>query len=107
VARVDFSRADLTNLLGKGKQFAGVDLSSFVTAYCFHSVSSHLNSGMSLGDSPPEQKILLLPNETIEHLRKAAGNCKACDLWEKATQTVFGEGGGRAPSEKSLRHECC
>ena len=28
----------------------------------------------------------------IEDLREAAASCKACDLWENATQTVFGEG---------------
>jgi DNA polymerase len=29
---------------------------------------------------------------TLSALRKAAANCKACDLWESGTQTVFGEG---------------
>ena len=29
---------------------------------------------------------------TIAGLRKAASDCKACDLWKTATQTVFGEG---------------
>lgn len=29
---------------------------------------------------------------TLESLRDAAGGCRACDLWAKATQTVFGEG---------------
>jgi DNA polymerase len=29
---------------------------------------------------------------TIEQLRIAAAGCRACDLWERATQTVFGEG---------------
>jgi DNA polymerase len=29
---------------------------------------------------------------TIEQLRTAAASCRACDLWEHATQTVFGEG---------------
>jgi DNA polymerase len=31
------------------------------------------------------------PRSVIE-LREAAAGCRACDLWEKATQTVFGEG---------------
>ena len=30
---------------------------------------------------------------TIPSLRKAAADCKACDLWIRGTQTVFGEGG--------------
>ncbi len=29
---------------------------------------------------------------TIESLREAAAGCKACELWEIGTQTVFGEG---------------
>jgi DNA polymerase len=29
---------------------------------------------------------------TLEDLRSAAKDCRACDLWERATQTVFGEG---------------
>ncbi|HJX92414.1 MAG TPA: UdgX family uracil-DNA binding protein [Pyrinomonadaceae bacterium] len=37
----------------------------------------------------PEQ--LSLPS-----LKVAAANCKACDLWKKGTQTVFGEGRSRA-----------
>jgi len=33
---------------------------------------------------------------TLEDLRNAAKDCRACDLWERATQTVFGEGDERA-----------
>ncbi|HET8586358.1 MAG TPA: UdgX family uracil-DNA binding protein [Candidatus Limnocylindria bacterium] len=29
---------------------------------------------------------------SVEQLRAAAAGCRACDLWEHATQTVFGEG---------------
>jgi uracil-DNA glycosylase len=29
---------------------------------------------------------------SLSGLRKAARGCRACDLWERATQTVFGEG---------------
>ncbi len=35
--------------------------------------------------------------KAFEELRAEAKNCKACDLWKNATQTVFGEGGGAAP----------
>jgi len=39
----------------------------------------------------------LIPDHpTISRLRDAARDCKACDLWENATQTVFGEGPRRA-----------
>jgi uracil-DNA glycosylase len=34
---------------------------------------------------------------SIEALRKAAVACRACPLWENATQTVFGEGPAHAP----------
>jgi DNA polymerase len=33
---------------------------------------------------------------TLARLRDAAAGCKACDLWMRGTQTVFGEGGSRA-----------
>jgi uracil-DNA glycosylase family protein len=34
---------------------------------------------------------------SLEELKRAAANCRACDLWERATQTVFGEGLPDAP----------
>jgi uracil-DNA glycosylase family protein len=33
---------------------------------------------------------------TITELRQVAANCRACDLWRRATQTVFGEGARRS-----------
>jgi len=39
----------------------------------------------------------LVPDRpTLKALREAAANCRACPLWEDATQTVFGEGLKRA-----------
>lgn len=39
----------------------------------------------------------LLPEKlTLPSLKTAAADCKACDLWEKGTQTVFGEGQRKA-----------
>jgi uracil-DNA glycosylase len=35
-------------------------------------------------------------NASLKQLQAAAKNCKACDLWQYATQTVFGEGASRA-----------
>jgi DNA polymerase len=35
-------------------------------------------------------------DKTVPALRTAAAGCKACDLWERATQTVFGEGASHA-----------
>ncbi|MGH9715539.1 MAG: UdgX family uracil-DNA binding protein [Candidatus Acidiferrales bacterium] len=36
---------------------------------------------------------------TLKDLAKIAQDCKACDLWERATRTVFGEG---APNSKVM-----
>src|SRR6195256_21427 len=33
---------------------------------------------------------------TLSSLRAAATDCKACDLWKRGTQTVFGEGSRRS-----------
>jgi DNA polymerase len=39
----------------------------------------------------------LIPEQpTLPALRQAAADCKACDLWKRGTQTVFGEGPRRA-----------
>ena len=33
---------------------------------------------------------------TLQSLRRAAAGCRACDLWRRGTQTVFGEGAAKA-----------
>ena len=39
----------------------------------------------------------LIPSRpTLPKLRAAASGCKACDLWKRGTQTVFGEGAAHA-----------
>ncbi len=39
----------------------------------------------------------LIPEKpSLPKLQAAAKNCRACDLWERATQTVFGEGAAPA-----------
>jgi len=35
---------------------------------------------------------LIPPRPTLPSVRKAAADCRACELWEKGTKTVFGEG---------------
>lgn len=41
--------------------------------------------------------ISFLPAQlTIPKLKSAAARCKGCDLWQRATQTVFGEGSPKA-----------
>jgi len=50
----------------------------------------------------PDQRIDTYPpapvpgDPTPEHLRAAVQECRACDLWEHATQAVVGEGPDRA-----------
>ena len=40
----------------------------------------------------------LVPSRpTVPKLRRAAAGCRACPLWKRGTQTVFGEGISRAP----------
>jgi DNA polymerase len=39
---------------------------------------------------------LIPPRATLTTLKAAAADCKACDLWKKGTQTVFGEGPRRS-----------
>jgi uracil-DNA glycosylase len=39
---------------------------------------------------------LIPARPTLPKLRQAAARCRACDLWERGTQTVFGEGSSRA-----------
>ena len=37
-------------------------------------------------------EMLIPESPTLERLREVAAGCKACHLWERGTQTVFGEG---------------
>ena len=46
-------------------------------------------AAVNSGD-PAQQKIPSTP--TLQGLAKISENCKACDLWKRGTQTVFGEG---------------
>jgi uracil-DNA glycosylase family protein len=44
-----------------------------------------------------EERDAALPTaRTVEELRALATGCRACDLWARATQTVFGDGSTRA-----------
>lgn len=44
-----------------------------------------------------ETAAVLVPSSpTLPSLREAAAGCRACPLWERGTQTVFGEGPARA-----------
>jgi uracil-DNA glycosylase len=48
-------------------------------------------------EDPAQKKIPSTP--TLKGLAKIARDCKACDLWKRGTQTVFGEG---APHSKVM-----
>lgn len=41
---------------------------------------------------PKSVKPSIKPNASLKELQEAAKDCRACDLWRHATQTVFGEG---------------
>jgi uracil-DNA glycosylase len=45
-----------------------------------------------VGDEGQSVAQLLPARLTLSALKEAASGCRACDLWEKGTQTVFGEG---------------
>jgi uracil-DNA glycosylase family protein len=57
---------------------------------------------VSRTDSKPlsEARRLIPDRPSVPKLRKAAAGCRACALWERGTQTVFGE--GSAASEVML-----
>jgi uracil-DNA glycosylase family protein len=52
-------------------------------------MATRKSSQSSAEDLIPEQP-------TLPSLKEAAADCKACDLWKRGTQTVFGEGRRRA-----------
>ncbi|MDP1849081.1 MAG: UdgX family uracil-DNA binding protein [Solirubrobacteraceae bacterium] len=45
-----------------------------------------------MADPPFDATPFLPDRRTLDALRAAAEGCRGCDLWEPATQTVFGEG---------------
>jgi uracil-DNA glycosylase family protein len=46
---------------------------------------------------PPKDAAEFIPDRpSLSSVRLAAKDCRACDLWKRGTQTVFGEGGRRA-----------
>ena len=47
------------------------------------------------GTGPPVSE-LLPERPTLSNLRAAAASCRACPLFEKGSQTVFGEGSSHA-----------
>jgi DNA polymerase len=46
---------------------------------------------------PDHPALHLPPSAGLDTVRREAAHCTACDLWERATQTVFGEGREGAP----------
>ena len=45
-----------------------------------------------MAEEPFDATPFLPERRTLDALRDAAAGCRGCDLWESATQTVFGEG---------------
>jgi len=55
-----------------------------------------LGTDVTRRKSPDSAEDLIPDKPTIPSLQEAAADCRACDLWERGTQTVFGEGRRRA-----------
>lgn len=51
---------------------------------------------MSKDTSETTAEVFFPKRKSIKAFREAAADCKACDLWKRGTQTVFGEGARRA-----------
>lgn len=52
---------------------------------------------MPLPPVQPSSELRLVPaHPTLQSAREAAKHCRACDLWKRGTQTVFGEGASHA-----------
>ena len=49
----------------------------------------HMPRKKTKGQSPAD---LIEPDSSLEDLRGAAESCRGCDIWQRATQVVFGEG---------------
>ncbi len=48
-------------------------------------------------EQPQDSAAEFFPSrKSLKAFREAAADCKACDLWKRGTQTVFGEGSRRA-----------
>jgi uracil-DNA glycosylase len=46
---------------------------------------------------PPTDAAEFIPDRpSLTNVRAASKDCRACDLWKRGTQTVFGEGGRKA-----------
>ncbi|MGK4006621.1 UdgX family uracil-DNA binding protein [Sorangium sp. So ce1036] len=50
----------------------------------------------SAGDGGETAAALIPSGPSLQSLREAAAGCRACPLWERGTQTVFGEGSARS-----------
>lgn len=51
---------------------------------------------MTKGKSEKSATDFFPERKSLKAFREAAADCKGCDLWERGTQTVFGEGTRRA-----------
>ncbi len=47
----------------------------------------------TIGRSPYD---LIEPDASLRDLREAVQSCQGCDIWQRATQAVFGEGASGA-----------
>src|SRR2546423_4841454 len=55
-----------------------------------------IHGSMTKNKPEPSAEEFFPERKSLKAFREAAADCKACDLWERGTQTVFGEGARRA-----------
>src|SRR5256714_11057293 len=55
-----------------------------------------IHGSMTKNKPEPSAEEFFPERKSLKAFREAAADCKACDLWDRGTQTVFGEGQRRA-----------
>lgn len=92
----------LANLSNKSRQRISVgseaaSLTLTMSARTKARIDSSITRKTAAGNGEHRSAAYYLPARfTIPNLQEAAARCKGCDLWKNATQTVFGEGPGKA-----------
>lgn len=72
------------------------DVIHYVKQFLRRSVSNSsvsIYKGVAKRQRSRPSDLLISPHRTLSAMQKTAQDCKACDLWKRGTQTIFGEGG--------------
>jgi uracil-DNA glycosylase len=65
-------------------------------AWCLQAAAASHTQGVPARGETRTAAGYLPERPTLDRLREAAAGCRGCHLWERATQTVFGEGAASA-----------